>query len=86
MDGEIILRSPKSNVKLGDSGLVVTPDGQVTLGNGTPGSGQPGVLGEEMVKLFAGHTHPLSIGGVPYTTSVPMQSAASILAKRTRLN
>lgn len=85
-EGEIIIRSPKANVRLGDSGLVVTPSGQVTLGSGTPGSGQPGVLGTEMLRVHATHTHPLVIGGLPYTTSVPMQAATSILAKKTRLN
>jgi len=84
--GDVTVRSGSGNVKLGDSGLVVTPSGQVTTGSGTPGSGEPGVLGTQMLNVHAMHTHPITIGPANYTTGVPVQLATSILAKKTRLN
>lgn len=73
--GGIVVSAPSSNIELG-AGIVITPDGTVTLG----GEGaEPAVKGTALLAFLSSHTHPIN-GAVAGATTSP---TAGIAASKT---
>ena len=79
----------KGNIELGDSGLVVTPEGKIEVG---AGGTEPLVLGNQLVSWLLGHNHALSgtLAGTAVTGQttglMPGPDISAILSKMHTVN